>query len=105
MSTFAAKQSDRVIYRLQQPWKLVRGVSMLLIALGLALAGLSSANAGSEPVALERVVVSQGDTIWGLAEQYADAGDLESWIVEFANLNNLVSSSLEPGQTLLLPSE
>lgn len=105
MSTFAARQSDRVVYRLQHPWKLARGVAMIAVALGLALAGFSSANAGSEPMILERVVVSQGDTIWGLAEQYASDEKLESWIVEFADLNNLVSSSLEPGQTLLLPAE
>lgn len=105
MSTFAPQQANRAVYRLQSPWKLARGVAMICIALGLALVGLSSATAGSDPVLLEKVVVSQGDTIWGLAEQYAQDGNLESWIVEFANLNNLVSSSLEPGQTLLLPAE
>lgn len=105
MSTYIAKPAVRVNYRLQSPWKLLRGITTVVVAVVIVFSGLSGANAGSDATTLQRVVVSQGDTIWGLAEQYAGEGDIESWIVEFAQLNDLVSSALEPGQTLLLPAD
>lgn len=105
MGTNVSAVTSKVTYRLQSPWKLVRGVMTVAVASVFVFSGLTGANAGSQPIELQRVVITSGDTIWGLAEQYAGEADLESWIVEFAKLNQLSSSALEPGQSLLLPAD
>ena len=80
MTAYTAKPSSRMGYRLESPLKLFRGVLTVAAAMLLVFTGLSGANAGSAPVELERVVVTQGDTIWGLAEQFSGDADIDAWI-------------------------
>lgn len=98
------RPAPRVRYRLESPARLVRGILSIVLAAGFVLAGLGVANAGTEAPILETVVVYPGDTIWSLAERYAGEADLDVWVTDFANLNALQTSTLIPGETLLIPA-
>jgi hypothetical protein len=66
--------------------------------------GLNSANAGVDSVPLQSIVVSQGSSLWQLAEIYATETQPEEWVAKLVDLNKLTSSILIPGQKLLLPA-
>lgn len=90
-------------YRLVNPGKLLRVLAVLLLATLLSLVGISGSVATSaEPQELVYVTVSQGDSLWSLADQHA-VGDPRDWIAEVVLLNALESSTLIPGQQIALP--
>lgn len=90
-------------YRLTNPRRFVRSIAVLALAFGLSLAGVSNSVAtNSAPVELTYVTVTQGDSLWSMAERFAD-GDVRDWIAEVVILNGLVSSELTPGQQIALP--
>ena len=53
--------------------------------------------------AFNYVSVLPGDTLWGLAEIYADEKSQQDWIAEIILLNNLDSATLVAGDKLALP--
>jgi LysM repeat protein len=90
-------------YRLVNPGRLLRVLAVLLLAMLLSLVGISGSVATSaEPQELVYVTVSQGDSLWSLADQHA-VGDPRDWIAEVVLLNALESSNLIPGQQIALP--
>ncbi|NQD68207.1 LysM peptidoglycan-binding domain-containing protein [Bacillus haikouensis] len=74
------------------------------------LSFLSSAyiflNADSEP-AYETVRVSEGDTLWTIAEKFKEDYSMtrEEFIIWVGEENKLTSYSIEPGMSLVLPVE
>lgn len=89
--------------------RLVRTL-FVLSALSFVLAGLintQTATATSEvptaSVAFNYVSVMPGDTLWELAQQYADGRNAQDWIAEVILLNNLSSPDLVAGDKLALP--
>jgi LysM repeat protein len=90
-------------YRLTNPGRLFRALSVLALAIGLSLAGISGSVAtSSDSVALEYLTVGQGDTLWSLAQEHAE-GDPRDWIAQVVTINALSSSELTPGQQIALP--
>ncbi|MEY3972073.1 MAG: hypothetical protein RLY84_466 [Actinomycetota bacterium] len=90
-------------YRLTNPGRLFRALSVLALAIGLSLAGISGSVAtSSDPVALEFLTVGQGDTLWSLAQEHAE-GDPRDWIAQVVTINAFSSSELTPGQQIALP--
>lgn len=90
-------------YRLTNPRRLIRGLAVLALAMGLSIAGISGSVATSDaPVELQYLTVGQGDTLWSLADDHA-TGDPRDWIAEVVLLNSLASSELTPGQQIALP--
>ena len=78
-------------------------ISTLIVALVLLLA-TSVMAAGPEPVTVD-YRVRPGDTLWTIAEQVVDAsGDVRGTVAHIRDLNDLDSSLIVPGQTLLVPS-
>jgi hypothetical protein len=49
-------------------------------------------------------VVSRGESLWKLAEEYAHGEDPRSYVHKVQQLNRLSTVQLFPGQTLVLPS-
>ena len=47
--------------------------------------------------------VGQGDTLWNIAEQYNPNGDVRKTVYEIRKLNNLNSSDIYAGDTLIIP--
>ena len=76
-----------------------------LLGLSLALGSVSVATGdrGAAPVT-EKVVVDQGDTLWGIATQVGGPGETRTVMYEIEKLNHLESSALVEGQVLLVPA-
>lgn len=49
--------------------------------------------------------VSSGESLWELAEKYAPDDDPRAFVFELRRLNGLDTSSVSPGQKLLIPAE
>lgn len=81
-----------------------------LSALALVMAGMLSVQTAeatsvgsSAKVAFNYVSVMPGDTLWELAQTYADGQNPQDWIAEVILLNNLQGSDLVAGDKLALP--
>lgn len=80
---------------------------LVVLAVGVALGGGSAATdePGAE-VATEIVVVDHGDTLWGIASDYAEhGGQVRSVMAEIERINRLDSPALMVGQRLHVPLE
>jgi LysM repeat protein len=82
----------------------------VLSALSLVLAGLifnQSAVATDQPLsgsdAFNYISVMPGDSLWDLAQTYAQGKSAQDWIAEVILLNNLSSATLSTGDRLALP--
>ena len=50
------------------------------------------------------VTVSTGDTLWGIASDLADDGDVQSMMTKIERLNALDTGMLSAGQKLVVPA-
>jgi LysM repeat protein len=76
----------------------------VVFAVALALSGQSTATGESgQEVRTERIVVAPGQTLWTIATEYADGGDVREAIDELEKLNALDTSMLYAGQELFVP--
>jgi cytochrome b len=91
-------------YQLTNPARLVRALMIVALAATLSLVGISGSVAtDTDPVELTYITVSQGDSLWSLAEVHAGDADPRDWIAEVVIANALESSDLTPGQQIALP--
>lgn len=91
-------------YRLTNPRRLVRALSILTLAFGLSLVGITGSLAGNQAGAtLEFVTIQPGDSLWDLAADYSAGEDPRDWIARVVQLNALDSIELTPGQQIALP--
>ena len=76
-----------------------------LLGLSLAVGSVSAATGerGTARVA-EKVVVDEGDTLWGIATAVGGPGETRAVMYEIEQLNHLESSALVEGQVLLVPT-
>ena len=79
---------------------------------GAGDAGASGSNAlsaakinGSSDVAKTYIVVTvaAGETLWSLASQMADGGDVQTLVADIASANSLSGVDVEAGQKLRIP--
>lgn len=70
-------------------------------ALGLAAGSVATDDAGVVPV--EVVTVDRGQTLWGIASEAADGGDVPAMMQRIRELNTFEGSMLESGQELRVP--
>lgn len=75
---------------------------LLIIVFCLIFTILNVNKAGNE-VAYEKVIVSEGDTLWGYSLEYANNVPTDKWIKEVVNLNKLSSTTIEVGKELQIP--
>ena len=87
------------------------GTGLVALALFLLVAGilagllapaLLATDAPSEPA--KQYTVKQGDTLWSLSREFAPGADPRRFVYEVRRLNGLASSSIFPGQRLILPN-
>ena len=75
---------------------------LLLTAFALGSVAVGSETPGqAEPT--EIVMVGTGDTLWGIAAELSDNGDIRSTMREIERLNALESVALSAGQKLRVP--
>lgn len=88
-----------------------RALAAVLLApvaciIGFSALTVSPAGASDEHAApLEEVTVHAGETLWSIAEEHADGRDVRDVMGDIQRINALSSTSLDPGQHLLLPAE
>jgi LysM repeat protein len=85
---------------------------VLLLAIGvvltaaLLLSGRSTATSESgRSVPTEKVLVEPGQTLWGIAAEVADDGDVRAMVDRIEQLNALDDSMLYAGQVLFVPAD
>lgn len=104
-------ESDHAPLRLTRRGKFVIiGLPIFLVSVAaLMLLGvfLSPANASDvNPLGVEAssVTVIEGDTLWGLAHEFAPQLEPREAVQQIGELNNLSSSVLLPGAELFVPT-
>lgn len=80
-------------------------VLILLLALTSIFLLMGNTGVADEPVVVSTYVVQPGDTLWSIAGGISDSGDdVRDVIAHVRHLNSLSGSSLQVGQSLVLPS-
>jgi len=112
MSTLTIEPAFRPVY--QPQWRLTRRgrVVVLLAAVLLAFAvgvivaagSVATGEAGT-PEPTRVLTVSSGDTLWDIASDLADDGDVQAMMTKIERLNALESGMLSAGQKLVVPAE
>lgn len=78
---------------------------VLLIALASAVLLFSARVSADQPEVVATHVVSQGDTLWGIAAEATPAGeDVRATLGHIRELNDLDGAMILPGQRLLVPA-
>ena len=98
--------ATRAQLRLTRRGRLVVLALAMLVALGLGLALAAGSVATEEPGTPEPtrvVMVGAGDTLWGIAADLADDGDVRAMIDRIERLNALDSGMVVAGQRLRVP--
>ncbi len=108
----AVAQSDSI--RQSAPIRLTRRgrlfvTVLLLAAITLALTVFSSGSMASGeagvPVETRTHVVSEGETLWFIAAEYAEPGKIREAVYDLQQLNSLPGPSLVEGQEPAIPVE
>jgi Tfp pilus assembly protein FimV len=103
-----AGASARSAVRLTRRGRLVVVVAALLIAFAIgvfvtAAGSVATQRPGTaEPTRI--VQVGSGDTLWDIASQLADDGQVRPMMEEIKQLNALDSTDLQAGQRLVVPA-
>lgn len=91
-------------YQLTDPRRFARAIVILVLAVAMSVVGITGSVAtDTEPGSLTFITVSQGDSLWSLAEVHSKGQDPRDWIAEVVMTNALESSDLIPGQQIALP--
>ncbi|GAA4360657.1 LysM peptidoglycan-binding domain-containing protein [Paeniglutamicibacter cryotolerans] len=75
----------------------------LLLVAGIFTAPVMAADRESAGVESTEVAVLAGDSLWGLAAEFAPNADRRTVIKEIIELNNLRGKALQPGQIINIP--
>ena len=106
-ATRPATATDAVGHvRLTRRGRLVLTLFFLVaLTVALTLFGASSAATGEKgrPVPTRSVVVQPGDTLWMIAAEVAEPGEVREAVHRIQELNALSGSSLAVGQELAVP--
>lgn len=81
------------------------GSLLVVLAVGFALAsGSVATERPGTPEPTRMVLVGPGDTLWDLAADLSDDGDVRSMMDEISRLNALDSGMVSVGQELRVPT-
>ncbi|WP_372735480.1 LysM peptidoglycan-binding domain-containing protein [Nocardioides sp.] len=96
----------RVELRLTHRGRLVVFVASLLAAFAIGImvsAGSVASSDSGTPVPTQVVTVGTGDTLWGIAADLAEDGEVRDMMVRIERLNALETPALAAGQRLVVP--
>jgi predicted Zn-dependent protease len=104
-TTYAAHPiSPSSTLRLTRRGRIVVFALALLVVLGAFVLLSGGSVATQTPEATEVVMVGTGDTLWDIAAEHADDGDVLEMIAHIKDLNDLDSGTLMAGQKLRVPA-
>ena len=87
---------------------LVVGPLVVAGVIGGVVAGVNATSAiatsSSSTVEFDYLTINAGDSLWQVAERIAPASDPRDVIADIVSLNQLSSSSVEPGQRIAIPT-
>lgn len=75
---------------------------IMFLSTAFTIAGVMK-EAKSASNSLVEVTVAEGDTLWGLAQDFSGKEQPKKWIAEVMELNDLQSTTIRTGETLKLP--
>ena len=94
--------------RLTRRGRVVVVVAALLVAFAIGVfvtaAGSVATREPGTPEPTRIVQVGSGDTLWGIASELADDGDVRAMMTRIERLNALDSTTLQAGQRLVVPA-
>jgi LysM repeat protein len=103
----AHPRSSAAPVRLTRRGRWVRTLVLLGAVLALSIVfgsgSVATGDRGASP-ATTTVVVTEGASLWSIADEIAEPGETREVMYEIERLNELESSVLVPGQTLVVPS-
>ena len=98
----------RPAVRLTRRGRVVVVIAALLVAFAIGVfvtaAGSVATQQPGTPEPTRIVQVGTGDTLWGIASDLADDGDVRAMMEEIKQLNALDSAVLQAGQRLVVPA-
>ncbi|GAB3253915.1 LysM peptidoglycan-binding domain-containing protein [Nocardioides dilutus] len=103
-----APRSPRSTVRLTRRGRVVVFLLSLVLAFAIGIlvaAGSVATGEAGTPEPTRVVTVSTGDTLWGIAADLADDGDVQAMITRIERLNALDSGMLSAGQRLVVPAD
>jgi LysM repeat protein len=59
---------------------------------------------GMDEPEFRTIVVSAGDTLWDIADEHSENGDVRSLVQDICSINNIAASDLYPGQAIKIPA-
>ncbi len=77
-------------------------VAVLATFLALGGASVATRDAG-DPVPVRTVEVQRGQTLWSIAAEVAEPGEIRSMVYTIERLNSLADATLTEGQVLAVP--
>lgn len=80
-----------------------------LVAIGViagvnATSAIATSASTSAVVEFDYVTINAGESLWQVAERVAPASDPRDVVADIVSLNQMSSSSVEPGQRIAIPS-
>jgi Tfp pilus assembly protein FimV len=94
--------------RLTRRGRLVVTLVLTMLVLGAFLlaggASVATRDAG-EPQPIRTVEVQSGQTLWGIASEIAEPGEVREMVYEIQRLNSLPDATLTEGQVLAVPAD
>ena len=101
--------NPRSTVRLTRRGRLVIIVAALVVAFAIGVfvtaAGSVATQEPGTPEPTRIVQVGSGDTLWGIAAELAEDGEVRAMMEQIERLNALDTSVLQAGQRLVVPAE
>ncbi len=76
---------------------------VLAVGMFLGASSVATGEDGGAPTPTERLVIAPGDTLWAIAAERADDGEIRAMVDQIEELNALDSATLYVGQELFVP--
>ncbi len=75
---------------------------IIVLCMGFAIIGV---NKYEKDQVTTKITITEGDTLWGLANHHSKNMSADKWVKEVIKLNDLSSATIKKGEDLLLPTE
>jgi cell division protein YceG involved in septum cleavage len=106
MSTAAAQihpMSPKRRARLARTLFVLSALAILIAGMIFTQSAVAVDQSSTEETAFNYVSVMPGESLWQLAETYANGKNQQDWVAEIILLNNLQSADIVAGDRLALP--